>query len=76
MDNYLQSEQKSIIPPLFWSCKESAYKILMQMGFKNNFSPRLFLVDLKINEKPSANHFSIVDAQCHYKNYTFFAIHQ
>lgn len=72
LDFYRQSQYKSIIPPLFWSCKESAYKILLQMGVKNSFSPRLFHVDLMINKSHPSNHFTFAEVLCHYKKQTFF----
>jgi|AntAceMinimDraft_17_1070374.scaffolds.fasta_scaffold03202_4 phosphopantetheinyl transferase (holo-ACP synthase) len=40
---------------LFWTCKESAYKILVKKGLRKSFSPKKFNVNININNKCKNN---------------------
>ena len=69
---YTQSEKKFQIPPLFWSCKESAYKIMLQKGLKSSFSPKLFNVELNGTETLSENSDFRTESLTYFENQTFF----
>lgn len=69
---FIQSGNKSFIPPLFWSCKESVYKILLQKGLKDSFSPVLFCVEVQKIELQLKNQSYLIEALTQHENHTYF----
>ncbi len=68
----LNNPEPLLYAALCWSCKESAYKIKLQQGFKNAFAPALFEVSViaykSINSKLPNN----VRCRVNYKNEVFY----
>lgn len=69
---YNKSENKQVIPPLFWSCKESVYKILLQSGLKSSFSPRSVNVEINEFEALTGSHGFSVESLTSFENQIFF----
>lgn len=68
---YSQTGNKFYVPPLYWSCKESAYKILLQNRFKSSFSPQSFCVEIQRFET-SENDSFYAEALTYFENQIFF----
>ncbi len=64
---FKKNENYHFLPFLFWTCKESAYKILIKKGLRKSFSPKNFKVNININNKHKNNGYVIYD---NYKIYT------
>jgi len=58
------------LPQIYWTCKESAYKILVKKGLTKQFSPALYSVDL---EYISENNLSVINSKIQYKDQIVFA---
>lgn len=44
--DFVSRTNMDYLPEIFWTCKESAYKIMVKKGLKNAFSPGKFLVEI------------------------------
>ncbi|OFY27855.1 MAG: hypothetical protein A2309_05630 [Bacteroidetes bacterium RIFOXYB2_FULL_35_7] len=48
--NLLNNYSQVLLSSLLWTCKESAYKIMMKNGFRRAFAPSLYCVSISASE--------------------------
>ncbi|MFH2142141.1 MAG: 4'-phosphopantetheinyl transferase superfamily protein [Bacteroidota bacterium] len=65
---HIQKHNSLYMPAVFWTCKESAYKILLKMGFQKAFSPAKF--NVKIIDRSE----NIIHSEINYKNQIFHSL--
>jgi len=63
---------KDFIPPLFWSCKESAIKILLQKNYKYGFAPSLFEVKISQINTQAGNILHQIISTVNYGKYRMY----